>query len=149
MERGHVHIHAHMFCASLCTHPLICSWPATPSTPPLAPTILQVLKAILPGERVVILCERGKELTSEGLADLLRKAGEDNTPLTFCIGGPFGHSDAVSMDRHRCFGQVVRAAAHVARQACEELHNQVAADEWSSSNHDPSPLHSCTTRRQV
>ncbi|MEW5317516.1 MAG: hypothetical protein WDW38_008805 [Sanguina aurantia] len=77
----------------------------------------KVLKAILPGERVVILCERGKELTSEGLADLLRKAGEDNTPLTFCIGGPFGHSDAVrarSTDTIRLSRMVMNhSVAHV------------------------------------
>lgn len=59
----------------------------------------------------MILCERGKELTSEGLADLLRKAGEDNTPLTFCIGGPFGHSDAVSGQADVSKGSSTRSEA--------------------------------------
>ncbi|GLC47927.1 hypothetical protein PLESTB_000040600 [Pleodorina starrii] len=55
----------------------------------------KVLKAIEGRDYVVVLDERGQELSSEGLADLVAAAGDVNRPLVFCIGGPYGHSDAV------------------------------------------------------
>jgi 23S rRNA (pseudouridine1915-N3)-methyltransferase len=54
-----------------------------------------VLKAIAPGERVVLLDERGRDASSEDMARLLIKASDDGTPLCFVIGGPFGHGPAV------------------------------------------------------
>lgn len=44
---------------------------------------------------MVLLDERGREVTSEGLAQMVAKAGDDGAPLAFCIGGPFGHGPAV------------------------------------------------------
>jgi len=56
----------------------------------------RVLKLITPQERVVVLDERGKDITSEGLANLIAKAGDDGvTSLAFCIGGPYGHDESV------------------------------------------------------
>ncbi len=56
----------------------------------------RVLRIIQPSDRVVLLDERGRELTSEGLAELLAWAGDQGCPcLVFVIGGPFGHSPAV------------------------------------------------------
>lgn len=56
----------------------------------------RVLRALRPGDHVVLLDERGRDLTSEGLARLLAAAGDNGRPgLAFCIGGPHGHSDAV------------------------------------------------------
>ncbi|EFJ49589.1 hypothetical protein VOLCADRAFT_59226 [Volvox carteri f. nagariensis] len=55
----------------------------------------RVLKALDPRDFVVVLDERGKELRSEDLADLVAAAGDEGRPLAFCIGGPYGHSDAV------------------------------------------------------
>jgi 23S rRNA (pseudouridine1915-N3)-methyltransferase len=54
-----------------------------------------VLKAISPGDHVVLCDERGALVTSPQVADLLAGAGEAGTPLVFCIGGPFGHGPAV------------------------------------------------------
>jgi 23S rRNA (pseudouridine1915-N3)-methyltransferase len=54
-----------------------------------------VLKALSPGDRVVLLDERGREVSSYDVAELIARAGDDNTPLVFCIGGPYGHGDAV------------------------------------------------------
>lgn len=56
---------------------------------------VQVLKAISPGERVILLDERGRDVSSEDVARLLIKASDDGTPLCFVIGGPFGHGTAV------------------------------------------------------
>ncbi|KAK9806742.1 hypothetical protein WJX72_001104 [[Myrmecia] bisecta] len=56
----------------------------------------RVLKATAGQDYVVVLDERGRNLTSEGMADLLAQASERGASgLTFCIGGPFGHSPAV------------------------------------------------------
>jgi 23S rRNA (pseudouridine1915-N3)-methyltransferase len=44
---------------------------------------------------VVLLDERGKEVSSEDVAQIIAAAGDDGTPLVFCIGGPFGHGAAV------------------------------------------------------
>ena len=46
-------------------------------------------------DRVVLLDERGHEASSEDVAALIAAAGDDGVPLTFCIGGPFGHGSAV------------------------------------------------------
>ena len=63
----------------------------------------RVLKHVGPRDRLVLLDERGADVTSEGLAALLATAGEDNVgALVFAIGGPYGHGQAV---RHR--GDVV------------------------------------------
>lgn len=59
------------------------------------PCHLQVLKAVSAGERLILLDERGRDASSEDFARLLIKASDDGTPLCFCIGGPFGHGDAV------------------------------------------------------
>ncbi|KAF8072559.1 RNA methyltransferase [Scenedesmus sp. PABB004] len=56
----------------------------------------KVLKAIAPGERVVLLDERGREVSSEDVARLIAAAGDDGTPLCFVVGGPYGHGAGVS-----------------------------------------------------
>ena len=43
-----------------------------------------------------MLDERGKDLSSEQLAELVAAAGDDGVEsLVFAIGGPFGHGAAV------------------------------------------------------
>lgn len=54
-----------------------------------------MLSHISPRDRVVLLDERGKEVSSEGVAEIIAAAGDDGAPLVFCIGGPFGHGPAV------------------------------------------------------
>ena len=61
----------------------------------LPPPSLQVLKCLAPTEHVVLLDERGREVTSYDVADIIARAGDDCTPLVFIIGGPYGHGDAV------------------------------------------------------
>jgi hypothetical protein len=61
--------------------------------PPLPPA--KVLAALSPRDRVIALDERGREVSSEGVAQLLAAAGDDGVPLAFCVGGPFGHGPAV------------------------------------------------------
>jgi 23S rRNA (pseudouridine1915-N3)-methyltransferase len=56
----------------------------------------RVLKAVGAGERLVVLDERGHKVGSEDVARLLAAAGDDGcTGVTFAIGGPHGHGDAV------------------------------------------------------
>ncbi len=44
----------------------------------------------------MLLCERGRDVSSEDVAALLAAAGEAAPPaLVFAIGGPFGHGPAV------------------------------------------------------
>jgi len=56
----------------------------------------RVIKCLFPGEHLVLLCERGREISSEGVAKLIAAAGDAGKPgLCFALGGPFGHGDAV------------------------------------------------------
>jgi 23S rRNA (pseudouridine1915-N3)-methyltransferase len=56
----------------------------------------RVLAAISPRERVVLLDERGRDVKSEDFAALIAAAGDEGQPLTFLIGGPFGHGPAAA-----------------------------------------------------
>ena len=57
----------------------------------------RVMKKIDSRDFVVLLCERGKSLTSEKFAsDVLAKSGDlGHGRLVFVIGGPFGHAKEV------------------------------------------------------
>ncbi|XP_075265616.1 uncharacterized protein LOC142358028 [Convolutriloba macropyga] len=56
----------------------------------------RVLRLLTPDDYVVVLDERGKDLTSEGMATLLADAGDRGlNRIVFCIGGPYGHSQEV------------------------------------------------------
>ncbi|EFN59390.1 hypothetical protein CHLNCDRAFT_137874 [Chlorella variabilis] len=56
----------------------------------------RVLKVLQPSDRVVLLDERGRDISSEDLARLLAQASDQSWPLVvFCIGGPYGHAPAV------------------------------------------------------
>ena len=52
-----------------------------------------ILGKLSPGEQVVLLDERGKQLTSKNLAERLQSWQADGRNLTFIIGGPDGVSD--------------------------------------------------------
>ncbi|MBW2477991.1 MAG: 23S rRNA (pseudouridine(1915)-N(3))-methyltransferase RlmH [Deltaproteobacteria bacterium] len=56
----------------------------------------QLLQQLSPGTFMVALDERGKSMTSKGLASLLQQHMSAGTPeLAWVIGGPFGLSDTV------------------------------------------------------
>lgn len=56
----------------------------------------QILKEIAPQDEAILLDERGKELTSPQLAELLQqKMLTTPRKLLFVIGGPYGFSDEV------------------------------------------------------
>jgi 23S rRNA (pseudouridine1915-N3)-methyltransferase len=56
----------------------------------------RVVRSVGPRDRLVLLCERGREVSSADVARLLSDAGEANpSALVFAIGGPFGHGAAV------------------------------------------------------
>ncbi|BBN14996.1 23S rRNA (pseudouridine1915-N3)-methyltransferase [Marchantia polymorpha subsp. ruderalis] len=56
----------------------------------------RVLKAISPRDWVILLDERGRDVTSEQLASLIADAGDrGSSALVFCIGGPYGHGSQV------------------------------------------------------
>lgn len=51
-----------------------------------------VMRLIRSDDWVVMLDERGLEITSEKMAELICDAGNTRSPsLLFCIGGPYGH----------------------------------------------------------
>eukprot|EP00741_Cyanophora_paradoxa_P007273 tig00001095_g7036.t1 len=77
----------------------------------------RVLKLVTPGKDfLVALDERGRALSSEGLADILREAAENGYEgVTFSIGGPFGHG-----------GRVREAADRVVSLSACVLNHQVA-----------------------
>ncbi|CAD7698218.1 unnamed protein product [Ostreobium quekettii] len=55
----------------------------------------KVLKLIGEEDIAIVLDERGKDITSQGMAQLIAEAGDMGSPLTFCIGGPYGHTQEV------------------------------------------------------
>ena len=44
---------------------------------------------------IVLLDERGKMMTSPGLATFISSKRDHGTPITFCIGGAYGFNDAL------------------------------------------------------
>lgn len=57
---------------------------------------MRVLRSISSKDWVVLLDERGEELTSERFASLIEDAGSRiPSALVFCIGGPYGHGSHV------------------------------------------------------
>ena len=55
-----------------------------------------ILKELQPGDKLVLLDEKGKEFTSEGYADYLQKEMNSGLKqLVFVIGGPYGFSEEV------------------------------------------------------
>ena len=76
----------------------------------------RVMKLIGERDWLVALDERGRDLTSEGLAELIDEAiGSGVGELVFCIGGPFGHDESVR-----------RASKRVVRLSKMVLNHQVA-----------------------
>ena len=56
----------------------------------------RVVKLLEPNDFVVLLDERGDDLTSESLSALIADAGDRGyAGCAFVVGGPFGHGDAV------------------------------------------------------
>ena len=56
----------------------------------------KIKRAVLPGDYVVVLDEKGKEFASEAFADYLEKKTHTVPKrLVFIVGGPYGFSDAV------------------------------------------------------
>jgi 23S rRNA (pseudouridine1915-N3)-methyltransferase len=56
----------------------------------------RVLKAISAEQRLIVLDERGRDLRSEDMAQLLATASEEGwKEAVFAIGGPYGHSKEV------------------------------------------------------
>ena len=56
----------------------------------------RVMKHVDSRDLVVLMDERGNDLTSEKLAALVADAGDaGHSGIVFAIGGPFGHGDAV------------------------------------------------------
>lgn len=55
-----------------------------------------LLAACPPGASIIALDERGKTLSSQQFADIVRRELDSGTSdLVFCIGGPDGHGDTV------------------------------------------------------
>lgn len=55
-----------------------------------------ILKELQPGDKLVLLDEKGKEFTSEGFANYLQKEMNSGLKqLVFVIGGPYGFSEEV------------------------------------------------------
>lgn len=78
----------------------------------------RVLAAISPQEYVVVLDERGKDLTSDGLADMLAMVGEEHAAgVVFAVGGAYGHSDAVRQRADR----VVKLSSCVLNHAVAQV----------------------------
>lgn len=46
-------------------------------------------------EYVVVLDERGKDLSTPGIVKMIAAAAQQSSGLAFCIGGPYGHCQDV------------------------------------------------------
>lgn len=55
-----------------------------------------ILSTVKPGDFVILLDERGKELTSRGFAEMIdRRMAMASRNIIFVVGGPYGFSDDV------------------------------------------------------
>lgn len=55
-----------------------------------------ILSAVKPGDFVILLDERGKELTSRGFAEMIdKRMALVNRNIIFVVGGPYGFSEEV------------------------------------------------------
>ncbi|XP_062099515.1 putative RNA methyltransferase At5g10620 isoform X2 [Humulus lupulus] len=62
-----------------------------------------VMNLIRPNDWVVLLDERGQDLGSEEMAELLGDAGNTGaSELSFCIGGPYGHGQRLRERANLC-----------------------------------------------
>ena len=76
----------------------------------------RIQKLLQPRDRLIVLDERGRDLTSEAWARLVDAARRDGVPtLVMALGGPYGHDPALRSKAHT----VVRLAPMV-------LNHQVA-----------------------
>ncbi|OIO19108.1 MAG: 23S rRNA (pseudouridine(1915)-N(3))-methyltransferase RlmH [Candidatus Magasanikbacteria bacterium CG_4_9_14_0_2_um_filter_41_10] len=55
----------------------------------------KIIKAVEDGSTLIVLHERGKEMTSEQMATMLEKKSEQGSTLTFVIGGPLGLDETI------------------------------------------------------
>ena len=56
----------------------------------------EILKHLAPGDKFILLDEKGKEYSSVEFARFMESTGNASVKnLVFCIGGPFGFSDEV------------------------------------------------------
>lgn len=63
---------------------------------PFEETDERVLTRLGPRARLIVLDERGQDLSSEGLAQWIEDAAQQSvTDLVFAIGGPYGHPPEV------------------------------------------------------
>jgi 23S rRNA (pseudouridine1915-N3)-methyltransferase len=77
-----------------------------------------LLAAVPARGRLVVLDERGEDMSSPGLADMLERCARDGvTTLVFGIGGPYGHGPAA---RERAW-KVVRLSAMVLNHAVARI----------------------------
>ncbi|MFK7902466.1 MAG: 23S rRNA (pseudouridine(1915)-N(3))-methyltransferase RlmH [Nitratireductor sp.] len=54
----------------------------------------QMLSSLSAGATLICLDERGKDISSEDLSQLMRRSLDNSTPqIAFAIGGPDGHAD--------------------------------------------------------
>lgn len=61
----------------------------------------RVLKSVNPGERLIVLDERGRDVKSEDFAKILAQASDEGWPgVVFAIGGPYGHAPDVREKAH-------------------------------------------------
>ncbi|EEH53405.1 uncharacterized protein MICPUCDRAFT_29179 [Micromonas pusilla CCMP1545] len=57
----------------------------------------RVMRHVDARDFVVLMDERGKDLSSEALAAVVADVGDGgHSGIVFCVGGPFGHGDAVT-----------------------------------------------------
>lgn len=55
-----------------------------------------ILSAVRPGDFVILLDERGKELTSRGFSEMIdRRMASVSKNIIFVVGGPYGFSEEV------------------------------------------------------
>lgn len=88
----------------------------------------KLLSKLEPGARLVVLDERGKDLSSRQLAELVRNEQDNGAgALAFAIGGPDGHgSDMLTAAHHRIrFGALTWPHQLVRVMLAEQLYRAV------------------------
>jgi 23S rRNA (pseudouridine1915-N3)-methyltransferase len=72
----------------------------------------EILARLKPNEVLIALDERGKQLTSAGLAELLGRYQTQGSDVSFCVGGAEGLSEEVRARAQRVLGLSTMTLPH-------------------------------------
>ena len=97
----------------------------------------QIQKLLQPDDRLIVLDERGEQITSEEFAQWLNQSMEDRVKrVVFAIGGPFGHAPELRQQAWKVLGFSPMVLNHeMVRLLLSEQLYRASTIIWGGSYH--------------